>query len=65
MKKRESGSIPLYERALLDDRNLAIYLDVGLHTAREISTKAGAVRHFGKLKRNDRQAIDEYLRSMN
>lgn len=65
MRKRESGSIPLCERALLDDHNLAAYLDVGLKTAREISMQAHAVRHFGRLKRNDRKAIDEYLRSMN
>lgn len=65
MRKRESGSIPLCERALLDDRSLAAYLDVGVQTARKISREACAERHFGKLKRNDRRLIDEYLRSLN
>lgn len=65
MKKREIGTIPLSERALLDDRNLAEYLDMGLSTARRISREAGAERHFGRLKRNDRRLIDKYLQSHN
>lgn len=64
MKKREIGTIPLSERALLDDRNLAEYLDVGLSTARRISREAGAERRFGRLKRNDRRLIDEFLNSL-
>lgn len=64
MKKREIGTIPLSEKALLDDRNLAEYLDVGLATARRISREAGAERRFGRLKRNDRRLIDEFLRSL-
>jgi len=64
MNAKKKGTIPLSEKALLDDRNLAEYLDCGLSTARKISREAGAERWFGRTKRNDRQLIDKYLKCL-
>lgn len=61
MNKRNEGSLPFKERALLSDADLAQYLSMGLTTARKISEEAGAVVYFGRSKRNDRRKIDEYL----
>lgn len=61
MNKRNEGSLPFKERALLSDADLAQYLSTGLTTARKISEEAGAVVYFGRSKRNDRRKIDEYL----
>ena len=61
MNKRNEGSLPFKERALLNDSDLAQYLSLGLTTARKISEEAGAAVYFGKSKRNDRRKIDEYL----
>lgn len=62
MYKRNENSLPLEERALLNDADLARYLSTGRATARKISEEAGAVVYFGRLKRNDRRKIDEYLK---
>ena len=61
MNKRNEGSLPFKERALLNDSDLAQYLSLGLTTARKISEEAGAVVYFGKSKTNDRTKIDDYL----
>lgn len=62
MYKRNENSLPLEERALLNDTDLARYLSTGRATARKISEEAGAVVYFGRSKRNDRRKIDEYLK---
>lgn len=62
MHKRNENTLPLEERALLNDTDLARYLSTGRATARKISEEAGAVVYFGRSKRNDRRKIDEYLK---
>lgn len=62
MYKRNDNSLPLKERALLSDDDLARYLSVGRATARKLSEEAGAVVYFGRSKRNDRRKIDQYLK---
>ena len=62
MYKRNENTLPLEERALLSDADLAQYLSMGLTTARKISEEAGAVVYFGRSKRNDRRKIDKYLK---
>lgn len=62
MHKRNENTLPLEERALLNDTDLAQYLSTGRATARKISEEAGAVVYFGRSKRNDRRKIDEYLK---
>ena len=47
MNKRNEGTLPFKERALLNDSDLAQYLSLGLTTARKISEEAGAVVYFG------------------
>ena len=48
MHKRNENTLPLEERALLNDTDLAQYLSTGRATARKISEEAGAVVYFGK-----------------
>ena len=43
MYKRNENTLPLEERALLNDTDLAQYLSTGRATARKISEEAGAV----------------------
>lgn len=61
MQSRNRGTLPLSEKALLDDKSLAEYLDTGLATARKISRLANAEVYIGRTKRNDRKKIDKYL----
>lgn len=62
MYKRNKNTLPLEERALLNDIDLAQYLSTGRVTARKISEEAGAVVYIGRSKRNNRRKIDEYLK---
>lgn len=64
MNKQNENTLPLEERALLNDVDLARYLSTGRATARKISEEAGAVIYFGRTKRNDRRKIDEYLKHL-
>lgn len=64
MYKRSENTLPLKERALLSDADLAQYLSTGIATARKTSEAAGAIVYFGRSKRNDRRKIDEYLAHM-
>lgn len=62
MEARNRGSLPLSQKALLDAKNLAEYLDVGVATARKIGKMADAEIRFGKTVRYKPQKVDEYLK---
>lgn len=62
MEQRNRGALPLSEKALLDAKSLAIYLDIGIATARKIGKEANAEVRFGKSVRYKTQKIDEFLK---
>jgi len=61
MRKTSDFNVPITEKILLTDKELQALLGVGRKSAVEISIAAGARISIGKLKRNNRKIIEEYL----